>query len=270
MKKYQLDKLFKMNTEYRTRARTCMVIKKLCTNDTAEVTTYIDDKEVTHLIDKVAPLHTINTNLNKPLDLKDLYLVIPPDTKFKWSGTSGKLVRGIGDLIRLDVGEAMPSDLIARFKAQHNHFMTTKIGSTKGTGTSWAADSEIELMEIAPTTPEKYILRHIIGVEEVQAGVDAETEGDVAILFYLDGAPLDIETSTEGVLGISRYAMPMPPAETTENNPFTLEANPIEVAGDHTLKVKARNVSGGALFATTEAQYKLYVVVDYYKFVGGA
>lgn len=270
MKKYPLDKLFDTNTEYRTRTRSCYVIKKIATNDTAEVTVYIDDKELTHIIDKVAPLHTINTNLNKPLDLKNLYLVVPPDTKFKFSGTANKLVKCIGDLIRLDVGEALPADLISRFRAQHNHYLTTIIGDTVGTGTSWAANGEITLDSFEPSSAEKYILNHIIGVNEVQAGVDAEAEGDVAVLFYYDGAPLDIEESGEGYLGISRYSMPMPPAETTENLPFSLENSPIEVAPDHTLDVKARNVSGAALFATTEAQYKLYTVCEYYKFVAGA
>jgi len=270
MKKYKLDKLFATNTEYRTKTRTAYVIKKMATDDTAEVTTYIDNKELTHLIDKVAPLHTINTNLNKPLDLKDLYLVIPPDTKFKFTGTASKWVKLIGDLIRLDVGEALPADLISRFKTQHNHYMTTLIGSTVTVSNALSADGEDELASIEPTTAEKYILRHIIGVEEVTAGSPSETEGDIAVMFYLDGAPLDIESSTEGKLGISRYSMPMPPAETTENLPFSLEDNPIEVPGDHTLSIKVRNVSGGSLFGTTAAEYKLYAVEDYYKFVAGA
>lgn len=270
MKRLKLDKLFDTDTEYRTRTRTAYIIKALATDDTAEVITYIDDKEVTHFTANVAPLHTINTNLNKPLDLKDLYLVVPPDTKFKFDGTADKLVKAIGEIIRLDVGEALPADLISRFKAQHNHYMTTKIGSTVTVSNALAADGEDELLELAPTTPEKYVLRHIMGIEEVTAGVPAETEGDIAIMFYLDGAPVDIESSAEGYLGISRYSMPLPPAETTENLPFSLEDAPLEVGGDHTLSIRARNTSGGALFGTTAAQYKAYVVCEYYKFLAGA
>jgi len=269
MKKYPLDKLLDVGTEYRTRTRTCYVIRKIATNDTAEVTTYIDDKELTHFIDKVAPLRMINTNLNRPLDLKDLYLVVPPDTKFKFTGTSGQLVRIIGDLIRLDVGEALPADLISRFRAQHNHYLTTVIGDTVTVTNALSDGGEDELDSFAPSSVEKYILNHIIGVEEVTAGVPAETEGDIAVMFYYDGAPLDIEESGEGYLGIGRYSLPMPPTETTESEPYTLEKNPIEVAPDHTLSVKVRNVSGGALFGTTAAQYKLYTVCEYYKFVAG-
>ena len=267
MKKYKLDKLFDTNTDYRTRIRSAYVIKKISTDDTAEVTVKIDKKDLTVIIDKVAPLHTINSNLNKPLDLKQLFLVVPPDTAFRFEGTAAKLVKAIGDLVRLDVGEGLPADLVSRFKAQHNHYMTTQVETTVTASGILADGGEDELGSFSPTTAEKYLLRHILGVEEAVAGDPAEAEGDVALMFYLDGNPLDIEESGEGYLGISRYSAPLPPAETTENLPFSMENSPIEVLGDHTLSIKARNVSGGALFGTTAAQYTLYTVVDYTKFV---
>ena len=267
MKRHKLDKLFDTDTEYRTEARTVYVIKKLGTNSSTEVTTKIDKKEVTHTIDVGGPLHTINSNLNKPMDLADLFLVVPPDTTLYFDSESTALVRALGDLYRLDVGEAMPSDLASRFKAQHNHYRTLIVGTATTVTNALADEGEDEVYEFAPSTPEKYLLRSLEMVEETVAGAPAETEGDIAVLHYLDDVPLDIESDTEGYLGVGRYSMPGPPAETTENIPFDRSNNPIEIAGDHKLSVRVRNVSGGALFGTTAAQYTYYAVADYTKFI---
>ena len=267
MKRHKLDKLFDTDTEYRTEARTVYVIKGLGTNDTGEVTTKIDKKEVTHITGVGGPLHTINSNLLKPMDLADLFLVVPPDTTLIFDGTAAKLVRAVGDLYRLDVGEAMPAALSSRFKAQHNHYRTLIIGTATATSGALADEGEDEIYSFAPSTPEKYLLRSLEMVEEAVAGDAAETEGDVSVLHYLDDIPLDIEAATEGYLGVGRYSMPAPPDETTENIPFDRCNHPIEIAGDHKLSVRVRNTSGGALFGTTPAQYTYYAVADYTKFI---
>ena len=75
--------------------------------------------------------------------------------------------------------------------------------------------------------------------------------GYVGIRFFLDGVPLDQLTSSPGQFGIDARSMPVPPADSTEEIPFTLEGHPIHVLGDHTLSVKARNTSGGALSPTS-------------------
>lgn len=267
MKKYKLDKLFDTDTEYRTEARTCYVIKGLGTNDTAEVTTYIDKKEVTHITALGGPLHTINSNLNKPMALDDLFLVVPPDTTIKFDGTAAKLVRAVGDLYRLDVGEGLAADLLSRFGAQHNHYRTLIIGTNTTVTNALADGGEDEVYKFSPSTPEKYLLRSLEMVQEVTAGDPAETEGDIAVMHYLDDIPQDVEASTEGYLGVGRYSMPAPPAETTENIPFDRKDNPVEILGDHNLSIRVRNVSGGALFGTTAAVYKYHAVADYTKFM---
>jgi len=267
MRKYKLDKLFDTNTDYRTRTRTAYVIKALATDDVAAVTSKIDDKDLTIFTNYVAPLRDINTNTFKPLDLKDLYLVVPPDTKFRFTGTAAKLVRAVGLLLRLDVGESLPSDYLSRFKAQHNHFFTDLIGSAVTQSGSLANGGEDTVQTMSPTTAEKYVLRHFLGSRETTAMNPAETEGDIDVMFYLDGNPLDIEESTEGYLGIPRIGLHIPPADTKVKTPFSLEDAPVEVIGDHTLLIKHRNVSGGALGGVAAAVWVQHTIAEYFKFV---
>ena len=266
MKRYSLDKLLDADGEYTAEHNKAYVIKRIGTDDTEEVTVSVDDKGLSHITQLGMPLHKINTALLPPLDLGDLFLVVPPEYKLSFNGTAAKLVRIQGDVYVLDSGEVLPSDLLARFKAQLWHYRNLIIGSAVTTGASWAIDGEVELDDFSPSTVEKFLLNNLMLVEETVAGDAAETEGDVAIRLYLDDVPLDIKEATMGYLGISRYFMPAPPAETTEICPFSLKDAPIEVLPDHVLKVKAMNVSGGVLFATTAAQYTLYTVVDYQKF----
>ena len=54
--------------------------------------------------------------------------------------------------------------------------------------------------------------------------------------------------------------MPYPPADSTEEEPFTLADDPIEVPGDHTLTITMINDSGGAIAASTAAAMSGYVI----------
>jgi len=53
--------------------------------------------------------------------------------------------------------------------------------------------------------------------------------------------------------------MPRPPADSTEETPFTLESFPIVVEGDHTLSIRAKNISGSSISPTTDTSLTVYV-----------
>jgi len=85
-------------------------------------------------------------------------------------------------------------------------------------------------------------------IANVSGGV---AEGDWAIRFYIDNIPLENLIGINEQPGIDVLSMPRPPAETTEESPFTLQSYPIELLGDHTLSIRARNTSGASKSPTS-------------------
>jgi len=79
------------------------------------------------------------------------------------------------------------------------------------------------------------------------------------ITFYLDNNPLENITGTNIDAGIDILSMPRPPADTTEETPFSLAEFPIAVEGDHTLSIRAKNVSGASISPSTGTSLTVYV-----------
>ncbi len=266
MKVYKLDKIVDMNTEIAMESYRAFVVEKIGTDDTAEVTARIDAKKVGAFLGELAALRKVTTNLGGPLPLGPHFLVIPPSKTFEFVGTAAKLVRLMGKIIELAVGETLPSDYLSRFAAQHNEYITCLEGTDVVTGTSWADKGEKVLKSLTPSTVEQYVFNDRFYVNQVAAGVAAEAEGDVGVRLYLDGAPLDHLLAASGRRGLARMSLEIP--ETTKDKahePFTLADSPVTVPGDRTLDVKAMNVSGAVLFATTEASFRWYGVAVYKK-----
>jgi len=183
------------------------------------------------------------------LCLKDLYYVVPPETKIKVEGPSGCKIRAKGDLLKLAPGEVLPAEFMSRFAAQPNHYLTyVEKTYSHGTDVKLVADAEVEVISLTPKTIEKYMLAH-----PVMAAVANYTpaEGDLGVRFYLQNVPKEVILEKTKVGGIDLLAMPRPPKEDTEFEPFTLEGSPIEVPGDWTLSVKVRNTKGADISPTT-------------------
>lgn len=267
MKVYKLDKIVPTNTELTMEPYRAYVIEAWGTNDTAEVTAYIDAKKVGSILANLAPLRKTTSNLGGPLPLGQNYLVVPPDKTYKFTGTSAKLVHIMGKIVELAVGESLPADYLSRFGSQHMEYVTCLEGSTVGTGTNFADGAEVTLKSLTPSTVEQYTFNSRMYVNQVAAGSDAEAEGDLGVRFYLDGVPFDILKSGTGKRGIARMSMEIPDTATYGKafEPFTLEDNPIVVPGDKTFEVKLMNVSGDKLFSSTQAQFRWYGVAVYRK-----
>ena len=242
---YKLDKILEQGTTYEMPNDRFYVVKKIGTDGASDTKLVIDGVELGPIINDVAPLHKTNSNLLGPLDLGNLYYVVPPNKKFWVDGPSGAKVRIIGIMGVLGPGEVMPSEYQARFAAQGKHYLKYVKGSKSlGTDVAWNAGAEYDVYTLTPKTIETIILNNIAMAKVSNATF---SEGDIGIIFKLDGLPLDILTTEAGHKGIDVLSMPYPPADSTEETPFTFKDLPIEVAGDHTLTVVARNNSGSAL-----------------------
>jgi len=268
VKYYKLDKIFTQGTTYEMPNDRFYVIKRIGTNVTSDTKLVIDGVETGAINSEIAPIRKTSSNLLGPLDLKNLFYVVPPNKTFYVDGPSGAKVRCIGLIGVLAPGEAMPTSFAARFAEQGKHYWTYKKGSiTLATaGGSWAAGDEETVLQISPKTIEKYILNRIVMAKVEGAGVEI-SEGMIGVRFYLEGTPLDVLTTGPGHKGIDILSMPYPPADSTEEESFTLEDLPIEVLGDHLLEIKVINVSGGAIAAsdTVDMIATIAAIVEYLK-----
>jgi len=240
--KFSLDTVFIQGKTYETPERVALAIKRLGTDATSACHLKVEGKDLGDLITTVAPMHITSSNKLGLLDLGDAFYVVPPDTKFEVDGPSGAKMRAKGLLIRLAPGETLPGDLATRFDEQVDRYLTYVEGTySHGTDVALVADGEVEVVSLTPKTIEEYLFAY-----PVLAAISNYTpaEGDLGIRFLIDNAYLDEVMEETKVGGIDILSAPRPPADTTEEEAFTLCESPIRVLGDHTLSVKVRNTKG--------------------------
>jgi hypothetical protein len=257
---FKLDKIFVQGTVYTLPNDRFYVIRKIGTNATSRAYLKIDGVDTGPIVADVAPLHKTSSNLLGPLDFGDLFYVVPPNKKFWIEGPSGAKFRLIGEIGKLAPGEGIPANFASRFESQGKVYKTyvAGTGTLAAAGGSWAADAETEVLSLTPKTIEKYLFNDVV-MALLQNAAATPAEGDVAIRFYLEGAPFDLLTKDAGKLGVDIYSVPKPPADSTEEDTFTLKDRPIEVLGDRTFSVKAVNTSGAAISASATAAMTLSV-----------
>jgi hypothetical protein len=251
---YKLDKICVVGETYTLPPDRFYVIRKIGTNATSATWLKIDGVDTGPIVSDIAPLHTTSSNLLGPLELGDLYYVVPPNKKFWVQGPSGAKVRIVGEIGKLAPGESMPATFASRFDNQGKIYKTYVTGSATlaSAGGSWSAGAETEVLSLTPRTIERYLFNDVV-MALLSNNATAVSEGMVAVRFFLDGYPLDLLTAEAGRLGIDLFSMPKPPADSTEEEPFTLADRPIEVLGDHTLSVRFVNTSGAAINASSTA-----------------
>jgi hypothetical protein len=251
---YKLDKIFTQGVVYTLPADRFYVIRKVGTNAASPAWLKIDGVDTGPVVADIAPLHKTSSNLLGPIDLGDLYYVVPPNKKFWIEGPAGCKIRLIGEIGKLAPGEPMPAGFASRFESQGKVYKTYVRGSAAlaPAGGSWAAGAETEVLSLTPRTIEKYVFNSIV-MASLTGFAAAPTEGDVAVRFFLEGAPLDLLTTEAGKLGVDLFSMPKPPAAGTEMEPFTLADRPIEVLGDRTLSVRFVNTRGAPIAASATA-----------------
>jgi len=265
VKWYRLDKVFATNTQYTAEEDRFYVVKAIGTDVSDNVTVKVRGVPAGTINSYVAPLAKTSSNEFGPLNLKDKFIVIPPDSKFEFESTGSGNVRLIGLIGVLGPGESLPGEHQARYAAQGSRYVTVLSDSySVGTDTAWPNGVEFEVYSLTPATIETYVLNDRIGVK-IDNLSSSLTAGQVGIKFYLDSVALDVLGSTMGPHGLDAYFMQIPPTDSVNEEGYTLADNPITVEGDHNLIVKAKNISGGALSPATDTSITitLYAVAEY-------
>jgi len=260
---YPLDKTIIVGEKYEMSKARFFVVQAIGTNATSAIKLVIDGIPVGEIVNEVAPIRPTSSNCLGPLKLGELYYVVPPERKYWCEGPSGAKMRLVGVIGELAPGEVMPLAYATRFEAQGKHYLKYVSDSySVGTDVTWVADAEYKVLELTPAGIETYKFNNI-----AMASISGDTvsEGDFSIRHYLDGKPLDILTKNVARPGIEVLSMPKPPTPTAGYEAFSLAGQPIEVKGDHTIKVVARNVSGANKAPATGASWTIAVtyVVEY-------
>ena len=266
-KTFPLDVILEEGDDYETGKREAMVIREIGTNSTQvektatlePVKLVIDGKPLGELLQDLSPLSKINALFVDLLDLGSLFYVVPPETSIVVKGgqTTGLEIRCKGELLKLALGEVLPTHLMARFAAQPNHYLDFEYGYVDwSAGKSFADKEEVEVISVTPKTIERVILN---GLVEAKCPNWTRAMHEIGLRFYLDNAPLDYLLEKTAIGGIDLYNTVYPPAEDTDHRGFTLKGFPIAVEGDHTLSIRQRNISGAPITIAATAGNGPYV-----------
>jgi hypothetical protein len=260
---YKLNKVFVQGTNYETPNDRFFVFKKIGCDQATATKFVIDGVETGGISNLVAPLYATSSKLLPPLDLGNLFYVVPPNKTFFVSGASGAKIRAIGQIGVLGPGEGIPTVFASRFAEQGSKYLVWTQGSKLySTDYTWADGEEISIFSLTPKTIEQYILNNLC---QVETGVASLADGAAALRVYLEGKVLDILTSDPGKKGLDCKYMPRPPVYNGVREPFSFADWPITVAGDQTLELKLINVSGGNLTVAGATDQYIDLVLEYLK-----
>jgi len=265
MKKLLLDKILKVGTVYETDKRECWRILKIGTNSSGKAYLKIDNAPTTELHSIIAPLRPTSDNVLPLLDLGTLWIAVPPQTKIEPVGDSGSYIRVVGEKLILDAHESPPSDIMTRKDMQSKHYITYLENTfSLGVDEAWSADIEYTVIEYTPKTIEMVRLNNLLMTEITGNTVNP---GDFGIKFYLDDIPLEYIVGENIQHGIDVLSCPRPPSTTKGMIPFSLKDFPIDVLGDHTLKIVVRNTSGASKSPASGSKWSVTItaVVEYKK-----
>jgi len=252
---YILDKVLKADAEHRLPETTAYRIERIGTDDTSEAYLEIGGRTTGKIIVDTSPMHQTETNKLGLTKLEDLYYFAPPKEPLIFRGTSGKKCRIVGKAIKYMAGEVPSPEDLARFAQQVRKHIKTFYGSkTLAVDEDWADGRELTVFEITPLTTEKILLDNIAMMKFTNITV---AEADVAMIPKIDGNPIIADIKEPPYQGIDAISMPYPPKDTTEEIPFSFKDIPIEVLGDKTLSIIAKNVSGATISPTAGTALKV-------------
>ena len=249
-------------SEFETGPREALVILEIGTDATTETSPAklkIDEVPLGGITETLSPLSKINSLFVDLLDLGTLPYVVPPETAITVEEPAAANIRCKGNILKLAPGEVLPTNLMARFKEQPNHYLTFEYGYVDwSAGKAFAVDEEVEVISLTPKTIEKYIF---YGLVQAKCPDAARAVHEIALRFYLDNAPLDfiLEKTKRG--GLDLYNLPYPPAEATEHRGYMLLPPGITVLGDHTLSIRQRNIKGAVINVGAVAANGPYVCI---------
>lgn len=257
-KTYVLDKFFKVGTLYRSEPDKYYVVESVGTTDTAKITLKVAGAPCLSLIRRLARDVLYELAPERPVDLEDLFIVIPRDKPFELEGTSGKGLRAIGRILELAPGEVEATRDLARFSEQAKRFLTYQhsIGGI-GASATWAAGAAYNVLNYTCPAGEKHKFNRFMVL--TRTGVIASKEsGNVSVRFKINDAPLDVIDSAKAPLGI----------DTCRGHPyvvgsiiraFSMEEMPISLNPGVNLKIDAVNISGADITTGAGEEAKVEV-----------
>jgi len=248
---YKLDKIFDVAGLYRAESDKAYIIRKAGTTSTTKAQVKIAGGGLAEIIDVLASMFPINTNLLGPLSLGDQFLVLPPDKTLEFTGSAGAEFRLVGEILELSPGESMPSDALVRYAEQGRKYVSyQKDTYDRGDNVAWPADVEADVLTFDCPAGERWLLDALYMAQARKDGT-VEPGGDWASRIYVENVPLDIieaqvgaATYKMGKKGLEHRATPHPPAETISSEAFTLAEMPLTLEPGRTLRITGTNVSG--------------------------
>ena len=260
MKKYFLDKLIDVGTLYRAETDKAFVIKKIGTSSAGRATLNVAGVPVVEINNVVAPNFTTDSNLNGPIDLGNLYIVVPQSKTFSFTGDANSTMRLIGDIIEFEPGEALPSDLAGRWTAQGRKYLTY-LSDTKSfsAGTNITAGSETEVLKFTVPVAERYVLNRTYMAEAVLD--DGTLVPQFYSRIYVNGKPYDIIETTMGKLGISGQSAPHPPRDPVNREAFTFKEKPLVLEAGTDLSIRFVNTGSAYTVPTGRTLYMKVTIV---------
>jgi hypothetical protein len=262
------------------------------TDSTSTVTPEIDGNDLGAITDTVAGLHPDNTQEDGLLRLgnppqaqtspgvedspameaygPNLYYYVPPDGRLTLDGGSADNVRLQGHRLDGVSGRFEASSDETRYTEQGNYHYTFEEGSVDVAEP--ISDGQVETVHtISPATDERTEVVGPQGMSQTSGGDLSFTEGDVDVLYEVDGQRYPGQFNDDEGLLVDFTTMPRPPTDTTDQVPFVYDhygpsMQPLTVQGDQNLDVNIRNTSGGALDSSTSdtstVTYTAEVVFD--------
>jgi hypothetical protein len=259
MKKYYLDKIIDQGTLYRAETDKAYVVTAIGTDSSTKATLYVGGVPVAEIYNEMAPNYPINTNLNGPIALGNLFIVIPPAKTFSFSGSSGSTMRLIGNIIELGPGEALTPDLLARFSEQGKKFISYLSGSvTTAAGGVVSAGSEVDVIVTTVPVSERYTINRLYMAEGRLDDYTAVPQFWSRI--YVNGKPLDNLETAMGKFGIAGSAAPHPAREAVNFEAFSFEEKPLVLEEGTDLRITIINNGADYTVPTGRTLYRIATV----------
>lgn len=256
MKSYRLDKELVVGTNYFTEADKALVIQEVGTDDTDKITLKVAGVPCLEITQDIAPLTKTSSNTNDLLNLRDLYVVVPPDTTFWVEGTATKKMRIRGFILDLSGQESLPAGYLARFREQGKKFFSY-ISKNLIYDTTVPAGGEVVCYEFTCPTGEKWRFDDLMMAAVLD---DSTLKEQFNVRLYLQDTPFDNLVSGKLVLGLETKAFPYPPSATVNMVPGTLKDTPIDVLPGETLKITFINTGSDFTKSGSHAYYKALLV----------
>jgi hypothetical protein len=210
MKKYPLDKVLDSGVDYTMEGKRGFVIRKVATDSTTRGVLKVEGAPVLEVVKDICPLYPTLTNINPALDLGEYFVVVAPNEKLRFEGSTGSKIRIIGEIFELATNEALPGDLALRHDEQTGKYLTYFSGDvTAAAGTTVTRYTEVFPIDIEIGAGRKYVLL---------SGYQAEARLDNLVnvpgfysRVYINEDPQDILSRTAGPYGIDGRSAPNPP-----------------------------------------------------------